>query len=811
MQAEIASVTVALGTMNNDEPGARDRQRRSDSSVDGVARTVHLSFTDSDDRGWSRRIDDTPCKVLLRPGAHDGPRGAMPLASARRVWFRADAAGLRVGRRRPRCRLVRCVMSRSPNLAPRCPTLPAQGGRRAFGLGFVCLAALSQWACTEPPAETLARTLEPPNGACSDITRAVARAQGREFEACGTFPFRSLTPVGRGFMLGWTPATGDAELWELSADASFEPGPLAAWVFNGIRNNHLLVRLGDRYVLDYDQRSAAMNVWILDSKVRGIADPIKAQHGEQHQWPKASGGRGVLALDQTRLLEWQPGNGAYGVMEYREDDPLTPFLPFSNLGAKDAFLRGHRLLSLGHGRLLEWEPRTQRYRIWQYDLERLPEDVFDEAPIVESRWPMLGQEHEILLLDEHVIGIWSRLEGTIEARAFDPLSSDPLAGETLNVSRDDRFRSIVPATERATSSNIRRLVIVFQQGRSFDSYFGAYCRATPGSEPACTEGPSCCEAMPALVDGVGCRTMDGENDDHVPKGSASCLVEKMESWAVGELTPPSRCGDARDFACTKVGAEAGPVGAYHALVAEGALADRYFASVADTWEPNLIHFATTRSVVSNIQSTDTDWIGLLLANAGIPFALYLSNPQTDTFGQPVPPYYDGSWSHYRALEELERDVAAEQLPPISIVIPGPGSNEAPGPAGSLSRGVELVSKVVSAIVGSARYEPETLVLVTHLTSGGFYDHVAPPTASAEGSAQGRTAYGPRVPFLALGRFARKNTVSHALLDHASLTAFIEWNWFDGKTGQLRGRDGVVDNLGSLLDPNATGEPVPSER
>ena len=36
---------------------------------------------------------------------------------------------------------------------------------------------------------------------------------------------------------------------------------------------------------------------------------------------------------------------------------------------------------------------------------------------------------------------------------------------------------------------------------------------------------------------------------------------------------------------------------------------------------------------------------------------------------------------------------------------------------------------------------------------------------------------------------------------------IEWNWL-GATGQLHARDGVVHNIGSLLDPSTTGLAVP---
>ena len=38
--------------------------------------------------------------------------------------------------------------------------------------------------------------------------------------------------------------------------------------------------------------------------------------------------------------------------------------------------------------------------------------------------------------------------------------------------------------------------------------------------------------------------------------------------------------------------------------------------------------------------------------------------------------------------------------------------------------------------------------------------------------------------------------------------FLEWNFLDGMTGQLGGRDANVNNIGSLLDPTQTDKPVP---
>ena len=45
------------------------------------------------------------------------------------------------------------------------------------------------------------------------------------------------------------------------------------------------------------------------------------------------------------------------------------------------------------------------------------------------------------------------------------------------------------------------------------------------------------------------------------------------------------------------------------------------------------------------------------------------------------------------------------------------------------------------------------------------------------------------------------------MEHSSIVRFIEWNWL-GATGQLGTRDREVANIGSLLEPQATGVVVP---
>ena len=142
------------------------------------------------------------------------------------------------------------------------------------------------------------------------------------------------------------------------------------------------------------------------------------------------------------------------------------------------------------------------------------------------------------------------------------------------------------------------------------------------------------------------------------------------------------------------------------------------------------------------------------------------------------------------------------LPSVAFVKHVGYRNEHPGYGTTISAGIASVEAVVDTIAQSP-YADDTLILVVWDEGGGFFDPVAPPGDGADGQ-----PYGTRVPFLVVGPFAKANTVSHVELEHSSVVKFIEWNWLDRQTGQLAGRDATVANLGSLLDPAATGEVVP---
>ena len=397
----------------------------------------------------------------------------------------------------------------------------------------------------------------------------------------------------------------------------------------------------------------------------------------------------------------------------------------------------------------------------------------------------------------------------------------------------------------AAVAAIKHVILIVQENHTFDAYFGRYCTAKSGSNPSCTTGPACCEAAPDTdPSGAMPQTLDDANNggydrkhDHTCEGS-EMNGGKMDRYVAGA----PGCSDARNFAI----APDGLMFAYHTFASQGALADRYFQPIVGASASNDMYFA-----MAQYQFTDNDFnpdangkgcgvpaqtvkyagrttIADVLLGAGKTFAVYAEGydamiaatfcpaaPKDCPFGLPVPPcvyqpddipfQYYGQFTdnpkYIKDYTQLAKDLSGGTLPTFSFIKALQYKNEHPGYSTTISQGVSFVAEVVTAVQKS-KVANDTLVLLTWDEGGGFYDHVTPPPDGSDGK-----SYGTRIPLLAIGPFARQNTVSHVTLEHSSVVKFLELN-FTGKTGQLNGRDAVVNNLGSLLDPTKTGIVIP---
>jgi hypothetical protein len=626
-------------------------------------------------------------------------------------------------------------------------------------------------------------------------------------ESCEHGPeLRELHAIGDGFVMDWTPRTRVARVWALSDDPQQPLGadPVNSGAHPSFLTRTTIIPIGKSRVLLVQTDRTDVSIFTVNT-TKGARDVILPSLGNG-RFEDRFNGHGMLGLGDDYFLDYRKGTGGYRVGRVDETQRNTPQVlantPFRGLKAE--LRRGARVVNLGQQRLLEWVPLTGRYRIWEYSLDPARTDIFDAAPVAQGQVPPdVTANHDLLVPAPNRLLLWRRDDGNVQLRALDPLAADPFAGAVIGEHRYPQLES--PDFTAKTRSAIEHLVVVLQRGRSFDSYFGKVCQAAPGSNPVCQEGAACCEAMPASIPGAdACTPLDTTMDTHAPKADFACMEAKVMGPPLA-VTPP--CGDPKDFACTPPDA-AGAIAFYHQQAENGALADRYFQTTLDGEDQNLIYLSKT-TFGSSLFAEYGLHLTVVMSEAHVRWAMYLASAD-DTRNHFAPEFYDHHWDFFRAVTEIDRDVQLRQLPAISIVVAGPEQSERPG-AGPAGEGIRLVEGIVSKIASSPHYAPRTLVLLTHLTSGGFFDHVTPPPApdiEVDTREGGPVAYGPRVPLLAVGRFARRNHVSHVQLELSSVTKFIEWNWKNGVTGQLGGRDQTVSNIGSLLDPAQTGEAVP---
>ncbi len=404
-----------------------------------------------------------------------------------------------------------------------------------------------------------------------------------------------------------------------------------------------------------------------------------------------------------------------------------------------------------------------------------------------------------------------------------------------------------PAVDGGVPSGIQHVVVIVQENHTFDAYFGRYCTAATGSNPTCTDGPACCEAAPAHEPSGAAPTdlTDSANANYDPNHGSSCEASEMNGGRMDRYVRGASCSDSRNFAVAAPAA----VDTYHHYAQQYAMADRYFQPIIGATAANDMYLAVAREVfqdnnvgprsisqlcgffASRNQYTDATVADVVLG-AGHSFAHYsegyaaarraspfcASVPSDCPAGRPFYPCsYDPSdtpFQYYQRFTDnptyikdyadFTADVTAGRLPDVAYVKGLGYHTEHPGSSTTVRAGMMFVDGIVQRILGSPIYGQNTLILVTWDEGGGFFDHVTPPATSAADHQD----YGTRVPLLAIGRFARRNFVSHVTLEHSSIVRFLEWN-FTGSTGQLHARDALVNNLGSLLDPAQTGVPVPA--
>jgi len=196
-------------------------------------------------------------------------------------------------------------------------------------------------------------------------------------------------------------------------------------------------------------------------------------------------------------------------------------------------------------------------------------------------------------------------------------------------------------------------------------------------------------------------------------------------------------------------------------------------------------------------------------------------------------------NHQYDLTDFWAAVANGNMPAVTFLKAPHNSNGHPQTSSPLAEQTFLVN-TINQLQRTPEW-PQMAILITWDDSDGWYDHVMPPIVNqsndpmndallgpelcgtaGQGAYLDRCGYGPRLPFLVLSPFAKKNFVNHQLQDMTSITRFIEDNWglgqigdqsFDAEAGSILGafdfgHPPLTQPL--ILDPN-TGEIVSGGR
>ncbi len=143
---------------------------------------------------------------------------------------------------------------------------------------------------------------------------------------------------------------------------------------------------------------------------------------------------------------------------------------------------------------------------------------------------------------------------------------------------------------------------------------------------------------------------------------------------------------------------------------------------------------------------------------------------------------DHQLRNIRSVSHFYRAAANGKLPQVSWVIPNDKVSEHP-PA-RVSAGQAWVTGLVNAIMRGPDWN-STAIFLTWDDWGGFYDHVAPPVVD-------RNGYGLRVPGIVISPYARSGFIDHQVLSFDAYAKFIEDDFLHGER----------------LDPATDGRPDP---
>jgi phospholipase C len=389
---------------------------------------------------------------------------------------------------------------------------------------------------------------------------------------------------------------------------------------------------------------------------------------------------------------------------------------------------------------------------------------------------------------------------------------------------------VVPAGIR----KIKHVIIIMQENRSFDSYFGTYpgaagLRMRHGARWACVLNSARHCVGPyhdkADINGGGPHNYHAALRD-INRGAMNGFIREAKA-------AKKTCRLAFDPACATTGRSdvmgyhtAAEIPNYWAYARHFVLDDHMFEPVKSwslpdhlylisgwsarcrtrspmschtsdvgpysisQFDPAVYHAQKTSQSTIKLAWTDITW---LLAAHHVSWAYYIqSGPQPDCansgmetcFQVPQDAQTPGIWNPLPLFEDVHQDHQLGDIMPLhdyfhaakTGTLPAvnwliPSGRNSEHPPASVHRGQAYVTAVINAAMKSPDWK-STAIFLSWDDWGGFYDSVRPPHVDHSG-------YGLRVPALVISPYARKGYIDHQVLSSDAYLKFIEDDFLGG--------------------------------
>ncbi len=386
--------------------------------------------------------------------------------------------------------------------------------------------------------------------------------------------------------------------------------------------------------------------------------------------------------------------------------------------------------------------------------------------------------------------------------------------------------------------NIRHIVVLMLENRSFDHLFG-YLKAadprveglsgtesnpkdpaTPGS-PEITVSRATVFAMPF---DPAHEFPDVQNQLYAPSG-APADPAAMKGFLANAASAVKNSGG--DPSLVLQGFQSDQLPVLTALARQFALFNYYHSSLPGPTWPNrfFVHAATSGGLTAspptgqivNGFSFKNGTIYDALTKAGKNWRIYHDGlPQSVGISSLRGAYVDPFTKNYRDMSFFQQDVAANNLPEYTFIEPNydTGNNYKNGnsmhPLNDIREGEKLV-KLVYETLRQSNFWVATLLIVTFDEHGGFYDHVPPPSTVATGDDDTYKTnvftferLGVRVPCIVASPYTQAGMIigsppgdPSTVFDHGSVLATVEKCF---QLAPLTQRDAQANTLEAALNP-----------